>query len=93
VELFVSLILLPVLENILLLLGCFVHPRYEGIWFVLLYLVLSCFIVVSWGSALFLKGNRGRVDLADRGGVCVCVCVCVCVMWKLDSNGGRGTCC
>lgn len=61
-----SLILLPDLGTLFFLLCCPVHPRYEGFCLVLLYLVLSCFIVVSWRPTFFLKGSRRGVDLGKR---------------------------
>ena len=46
---------------------CYDQPRYEGFYLVLLYLLLSCLVVVSWRLALFLKGHRRKVDLRKRG--------------------------
>lgn len=55
----VSLTLMPYLGTCL---NCIVQPQYEGVCLDLLYLVLSCLIVVT-----FLKGNRGGVHLGLRG--------------------------
>lgn len=57
---------LPVLETLFLPLGCLVYPWFEGFCLVFLYLVLLCFVVVSWRTALFLKGNRGKADSGER---------------------------
>lgn len=39
-----------------------------GFCIVLIYLVLSCLVVVSWRSVCsFLNGNGGEVDLRKRG--------------------------
>jgi hypothetical protein len=43
----VSLTLLPAPETPIILLGCFSQPRNKGFCLVLLYLPLSCFVVVS----------------------------------------------
>lgn len=56
----ISLTLMPYLGTRL---SCMVQPQYEGLCLDLLYLVLSCLVVVT-----FLKGNRRGVHLGMRGG-------------------------
>lgn len=63
-----SLTVLPVLETLVFLLGCFVQPGREDFCFVLLYLVLNYLKIDSWSLALFCRGNKLGVDLGERGG-------------------------
>lgn len=54
-------------EILFLLLGCLFQPQYEGFDLVLVCLVLSCLVVISWRTLLFWTGNRGGIDLGKRG--------------------------
>lgn len=51
----VSLTLLLALEMTFFLLGCFVKLLCKAFCFVVLYLLLSCLVVVSWRPVVFLK--------------------------------------
>lgn len=65
--------------GLLLILDCLVQLWCESFCIALLYLVLSCLFFISWRSALFWRGNGGRVDLG-QGAI---------KRWTLV--GGRGT--
>lgn len=63
-----SLMFLPVLRTLNLYwnaLSSAVQLWYESFCIALLYLVLSCLVIISWRSALFWKGNGGWVDLGQ----------------------------
>lgn len=50
------LTVLPVLETLFLLLGCFVYPQYKG--FALFYFILLCFgWLVSLGGLFLFQGK------------------------------------
>lgn len=65
-EMDVSLTPLPNLKIPFLLLACS-HHKHESSCLVLLYPVLSCWILVSWRPPLFRR-EAEEVDLIERGG-------------------------
>jgi hypothetical protein len=78
----VSLNLLPDLEILFILLGCFVQSQCEGFALSYWIFVLLCLVVVSLRAALFQKGNGWGMNLGEgqvRG----------CWSWR---SGGRGNC-
>lgn len=63
-----NLTLWPALETPLLLLGCLVQLPYEGVYLVLLCLVLSCLAVFFFLRLLFSEEEmEGGVDLGKMG--------------------------
>jgi hypothetical protein len=58
--------LFSALKTHFLLVGCLVHPLYEGFSWVLLYFVLSCLAALWWRTTLFWRRNGGGVDLRKR---------------------------
>lgn len=51
------------------ILSFLVQSRCEGLWPVLLQLVLPCSVDIPQEACSFLKGYGGRVDLGEKGGV------------------------
>lgn len=55
--------LLPAFEILLLLLGCFAQPSYEGLCLDLLHLVMLCLVDIP--GRPFLKGKEKSVKLVE----------------------------
>lgn len=49
-----------VLGTLFLLLGCHIQPWFEGLCLLLLSIVLSCLVIISWMSALFWRKRDGK---------------------------------
>ena len=64
----VFLTLLPTLETLFFLLVCLVQLRYEGFYLVLLYLVLSYLVALSWRPVFSKKEIKGK-QIWGRGKV------------------------
>lgn len=62
-----NLTLWPALETPFLLLGCLVQLPYEGVYLVLLCLVLSCLAVFFWRLLFSEEEMEGGVDLGNMG--------------------------
>jgi len=60
----VSLNYNPTPITLSLLLGCLVHPRYEGLCQFLLYPIML-FSLCHWETCSFVKENEGGVDLRE----------------------------